>query len=122
MQRPGGGRARPGPWGGLGVGLIHGRGGADCPGTRAGGNGFARSAAVDPPPPPGSIERRPRANSEPERAFLALGEGARDWLIVAAAAGVSGIHARMQAALDLRAFGSVLVPGLARAGMKRALP
>ena len=57
-----------------------------------------------PPPPPGSIERRPRANSELERAFLALGDGARDWLIAAAAAGVSGIHARMQGALDLRAF------------------
>ena len=57
-----------------------------------------------PPPPPGSIERRPRANTELERSFLALGDGAREWLIAAAAAGVSGIHARMQEALDLRAF------------------
>jgi transposase len=57
-----------------------------------------------PPPPPCSIERRPRANTDLERAFLALGDGARDWLIAAAAAGVSGIHARMQGALDLRAF------------------
>jgi transposase len=57
-----------------------------------------------PPPPPGSIERRPRANTDLERAFLALGDGAKSWLIAAAAAGVSGIHARMQGALDLRAF------------------
>jgi len=57
-----------------------------------------------PPPPPGSIERRPRANTDLERAFLALGDGARDWLIAAAAAGTSGIHTRMQGALDLRAF------------------
>jgi hypothetical protein len=57
-----------------------------------------------PPPPPGSIERRPRANTDLERAFLALGDGAKDWLIAAAAAGMSGIHARMQGALDLRAF------------------
>ena len=35
------------------------------------------------PPPPGSIERRPRANTELERAFLALGDGAREWLIAA---------------------------------------
>jgi transposase len=57
-----------------------------------------------PPPPPGPVERRPRANTELERAFLALGDGAKAWLIAAAAAGVSGIHARMQGALDLRAF------------------
>jgi hypothetical protein len=57
-----------------------------------------------PPPPPGSIARRPRANTELERAFLALGEGAHAYLIAAAAGGVSGIHARMQGALDLRAF------------------
>jgi hypothetical protein len=57
-----------------------------------------------PSPPPGSIERRPRANTELERAFLALGDGAKSWLIAAAAAGVSGIHTRMQGALDLRAF------------------
>lgn len=57
-----------------------------------------------PPPPPGSIERRPRANTELERSFLARGDGAREWLIAAAAAGVSGTHARMQEALDLRAF------------------
>jgi transposase len=57
-----------------------------------------------PPTPPGPIERQPRAQTELERAFLALGQGARDWLIKAAGNGVAGIHARMQAALDLRAF------------------
>jgi len=57
-----------------------------------------------PPPPPGPVERRPRANTDLERAFLALGDGAKSWLIAAAAAGMSGIHARMQGALDLRAF------------------
>jgi transposase len=57
-----------------------------------------------PPQPPGPIDRQPRAKTDLERAFLALGDGARAWLIAAAGAGVSGIHARMQAALDLRAF------------------
>jgi hypothetical protein len=33
-----------------------------------------------------------------------LGGGAKAWLIAAAGNGVTGIHARMQAALDLRAF------------------
>ena len=57
-----------------------------------------------PPQPPGPIERQPRAKTELERAFLALGEGAKAWLIAAAGNGVAGIHARMQEALDLRAF------------------
>ncbi len=57
-----------------------------------------------PPTPVGPIERQPKARSELERAFLALGDGARDWLIKAASNGVSSIHARMQAALDLGAF------------------
>jgi hypothetical protein len=74
--------------------------------------GTARAARATPSPTsvttrrpqPGALERRPRANTDLERAFLALGDGAKSWLIAAAAAGVSGIHARMQGALDLRAF------------------
>jgi hypothetical protein len=40
-----------------------------------------------PPRPAGVLERKPRARSADEQAFLAIGAGAERWLIAAAAAG-----------------------------------
>jgi hypothetical protein len=54
-----------------------------------------------PPRPPGALERRPRARSEDERVFLALGAGAEAWLIRAAAAGASRVRRKMAEAVDL---------------------
>ena len=42
-----------------------------------------------PPRPAGALERKPRAASADEEAFLAIGPGAEAWLIAAAAAGAS---------------------------------
>ena len=47
-----------------------------------------------PPRPAGALERRPRARSEEERAFLGLGDGAEAWLIGAAPPVRSGCGAR----------------------------
>jgi hypothetical protein len=47
---------------------------------------------------------RPRARSQAERDFLALGDGAHAWLIEASAAGVSRIRAKMAAACELAAL------------------
>ena len=44
-----------------------------------------------PPRPPGALERRPRARSTDEQAFLQVGPAAEAWLVKAAAAGT---HAR----------------------------
>ena len=54
-----------------------------------------------PPRPPGALARRPKAANEAEAAFLALGEGARTWLVEAAAAGTSRIRLKMSEALTL---------------------
>jgi hypothetical protein len=54
-----------------------------------------------PPRPPGALERRPRARSGEEREFLALGEGAEQWLIKAAAAGAQRLRRKMAEAVDL---------------------
>ena len=54
-----------------------------------------------PPRPPGALGRQPKATSEGEAAFLALGEGARLWLVEAAAAGTSRIKVKMGDALTL---------------------
>jgi hypothetical protein len=47
-----------------------------------------------PPRPAGALERRPRARSDEERAFLELGDGAETWLIKAGAAVRNGCGAR----------------------------
>lgn len=47
---------------------------------------------------------RPRARSAAERDFLALGDGARDWLVAASAAGATRIRAKMAAAVELAAL------------------
>jgi hypothetical protein len=54
-----------------------------------------------PPKPAGALERRPRAKGADERAFLALGEGAEQWLVKAAAAGAARVRRKMAEAVDL---------------------
>jgi transposase len=54
-----------------------------------------------PPRPPGALERQPKATNEAERSFLALGDGARLWLVEAGAAGASRIKVKMAEAVSL---------------------
>ncbi len=54
------------------------------------------------PPRRKNPERAPKASTSTERAFLALGEGARRYLVEAAAAGAHQINERMGDALALR--------------------
>jgi transposase len=54
-----------------------------------------------PPKPAGALDRKPRARTIEERAFLALGEGAERWLIAAAAAGAQRVRRKMAEAIDL---------------------
>ena len=54
-----------------------------------------------PPKPAGALDRKPKARSLEERAFLALGEGAERWLIAAAAAGAQRVRRKMAEAIDL---------------------
>ena len=54
-----------------------------------------------PPRPAGALERKPRARSGEERAFLALGPGAEAWLVRAAAIGAQRVRRKMAEAVDL---------------------
>ena len=54
-----------------------------------------------PPRPPGALARQPRAASAAEAEFLAIGEGARTWLVEAASAGTSRVKAKMAEAVTL---------------------
>jgi hypothetical protein len=54
-----------------------------------------------PPRPPGALGRKPWGRSAEERAFLALGEGAEQWLIKAAATGAQRVRRKMAEAIDL---------------------
>lgn len=54
-----------------------------------------------PSRPAGSLERQPRAKNPAEAQFLALGEGARLWLVEAAAAGTTKMRVKMSQALAL---------------------
>jgi hypothetical protein len=54
-----------------------------------------------PPRPAGALNRQPKANNDAEALFLALGEGARMWLVEAAAAGTSRIKVKMADAVTL---------------------
>jgi transposase len=54
-----------------------------------------------PPRPAGALERKPRARSREEQAFLALGPGAERWLINAAAAGANRVRHKIAEAVDL---------------------
>lgn len=49
----------------------------------------------------GTLQPKPRPQSETERNFLALGEGAEAWLTTAAATGVTRIRAKMSRATEL---------------------
>ncbi|MBU4337258.1 MAG: IS21 family transposase [Actinobacteria bacterium] len=54
-----------------------------------------------PPQPEGPLDRRPRARNAAEVEFLDLGEGARLWLVEAAAAGTTKMRVKMAEALSL---------------------
>jgi len=58
------------------------------------------------PPPEGPLHRTPKARTPDEAAFLALGPGAQQWLITAAAAGTARIRTKMIAAVALASFHS----------------
>jgi transposase len=54
-----------------------------------------------PPRPAGALDRKPRAGSAEEQAFLAIGPGAEAWLTRAAAAGATRVRRKMAEAVDL---------------------
>ena len=54
-----------------------------------------------PPRPAGPLARRPRPVSAAEAEFLAIGDGARAWLVEAAAAGTGRIKVKMAQAVTL---------------------
>jgi hypothetical protein len=54
-----------------------------------------------PPRPAGPIDRKPRARSADEQAFLAIGAGAERWLIAAAAAGTTKLRRKLAEATAL---------------------
>ena len=54
-----------------------------------------------PPRPAGALARQPKATSAAEAEFLAIGEGARTWLVEAAAAGTSRVKVKMTEAVSL---------------------
>lgn len=54
-----------------------------------------------PPRPPGALERRPKASSLEEQAFLQIGPGAAEWLTKAAAAGAVRLRRKVAEAVAL---------------------
>ncbi len=54
-----------------------------------------------PPRPPGPLGRRPKPASAAETEFCAIGDGARTWLVEAAAAGTSRMKVKMAEAVTL---------------------
>ena len=54
-----------------------------------------------PPKPPGALERRPRAQSSEEQAFLQIGPAAEAWLVRAAAAGTQRLRRKLAEAVGL---------------------
>lgn len=67
-----------------------------------------------PPAPPGALNRTPRARTQAEAQFLAIGDGAGLWLAEAAVAGATRVRAKMAAAVQLAALHGT-------AGVDRAL-
>jgi len=57
-----------------------------------------------PPRPAGPLNREPKATNDAEAAFLALGDGARVWLIEAGASGASRVKVKMAEAVELAAL------------------
>lgn len=68
---------------------------------RAVGPGQAQIDPAHYPPRKEPADRRPRPTNSAEAAFLDLGEGAKLWLLEAAAVGTRGIEARMSEAVAL---------------------
>jgi hypothetical protein len=54
-----------------------------------------------PPAPPGSLGRTPKARTQAEAQFLAIGGGAELWLAEAAAAGAARVRAKMAQAVQM---------------------
>jgi len=54
-----------------------------------------------PAAPPGALERKPKARTAAEAQFLAIGDGAAQWLAEAAAAGTTRVRAKMAEAAQL---------------------
>jgi hypothetical protein len=54
-----------------------------------------------PPRPPGALARTPRARNSQEAVFLAIGEGAQQWLVEAAAAGANRVRTKLDEAVTL---------------------
>lgn len=54
-----------------------------------------------PPRPDGPLDRKPKATNSAETEFLALGEGARLWLVEAAASGAARVKTKMAEAVTL---------------------
>jgi hypothetical protein len=54
-----------------------------------------------PPAPPGALARVPKARTTAEAQFLAIGDGAAQWLAEAAAGGATRMRAKMAAAVQL---------------------
>lgn len=54
-----------------------------------------------PPRPDGPLARQPRATNQAEAEFLAIGDGARAWLVEAAAAGTPRVKLKMAEAVTL---------------------
>ncbi len=54
-----------------------------------------------PPAPPGALNRAPKARTAADAQFLAIGEGAAQWLAEAAAAGTRRVRAKMAEAVAL---------------------
>jgi hypothetical protein len=54
-----------------------------------------------PPRPAGALNRKPRARSAEEAAFLGLGKGAERWLLEAGAQGAARVRRKMAEAVDL---------------------
>jgi hypothetical protein len=57
-----------------------------------------------PPRPAGPLNREPKATNDAEAAFLALGDGARVWLIEAGATGAARVKVKMADAVQLAAL------------------
>ena len=57
-----------------------------------------------PPAPPGALHRTPKARTTAEAQFLAIGDGAAQWLAEAAAAGASRVRAKMTSAVQMAAL------------------
>ena len=57
-----------------------------------------------PPAPPGALHREPKARTQAEAEFLAIGPGAALWLAEAAAAAASRVRSKMAAAVQTAAL------------------